>query len=308
MKARMRFLGKFNTHASERKIEMKDDLSGRLHAFSIKLKSRGSIKQQHALEGKLRVVRGRKVIIGSLLPLVIVAGWQLVSGTGFVNDQLFPPPSAIATAFYHLLQSGELFHHLEISVIRALLGFLLGGSLGLFIGMTVGMFSRVEETVDPTIQMIRTVPLLAITPLFILWFGFGELSKILLIALGSFFPLYVNTFLGVRNVDAKLFEVARVLEFSRAKQMLRLILPAAMPNVLLGLRLSISIAWMVLVVAELMGADRGIGYLIQDARSFMRTEVVFIGIILFAAVGKITDSLVRVLERRFLKWQDSFKG
>jgi sulfonate transport system permease protein len=176
------------------------------------------------------------------------------------------------------------------------------------LGSLLPMFGKFEELVDPTVQMIRTVPLLAITPLFILWFGFGETSKILLIALGSFFPLYVNTFLGVRNVDSKLFDLARVLEFKRVNQMLRLVLPAAMPNVLLGLRLSISIAWLVLVVAELMGADRGIGYLIQDARSFMRTEVVFIGIILFAAVGKLTDSLVRVLECRLLQWRDSYKG
>lgn len=252
--------------------------------------------------------KGRKLLMGSLLPLIICGSWQYVSGTGIVDAMMFPAPSSIIKEFYEMIVSGELFRHLEISVLRALLGFLLGGSLGLIFGLTVGMFSKVEEIVDPTVQMIRTVPLLAITPLFILWFGFGETSKILLIALGAFFPLYVNTFLGVRNVDSKLFDVARVLEFKKVNQMIRLVLPAAMPNVLLGLRLSISIAWLVLVVAELMGADRGIGYLIQDARSFMRTEVVFIGIILFAAVGKLTDSLVRVLERRLLKWRDSYKG
>jgi len=258
--------------------------------------------------GRAKGFKGRKLLMGSLLPLLIVALWQFASGGGLVNPQLFPAPSTILLEFYRMILSGELYHHLEISVLRALLGFLLGGSLGLLLGLAVGMFSRVEEVVDPTVQMIRTVPLLAITPLFILWFGFGEVSKILLIAMGSFFPLYVNTFLGVRNVDSKLFDVARVLEFGRVIQMLRLVLPAAMPNVLLGLRLSISVAWLVLVVAELMGADRGVGYLIQDARSFMRTEVVFIGIILFAAVGKLTDSLVRILERRLLKWQDSYKG
>ncbi|MBH5319131.1 ABC transporter permease [Paenibacillus sp. GSMTC-2017] len=287
---------------------MKYAKTERLQGFSLNRNKKTDAQQLAIRQGKISSFKGRRLIMGSLLPVVVVAGWQWVSGTGIVNAQLFPPPSAIAAEFYQMILSGELFHHLEISVLRAIFGFLLGGSLGLIVGLTVGMFRRAEEVIDPTVQMIRTVPLLAITPLFILWFGFGELSKVLLIALGAFFPLYVNTFLGVRNVDAKLFDVARVLEFSRAKQMLHLVLPAAMPNVLLGLRLSISVAWLVLVVAELMGADRGVGYLIQDARSFMRTEVVFIGILLFAVVGKLTDSLVRLLEKRLLKWQDSYKG
>ncbi|MNI51125.1 putative aliphatic sulfonates transport permease protein SsuC [compost metagenome] len=126
--------------------------------------------------------------------------------------------------------------------------------------------------------------------------------------MGAFFPMYVNTFLGVRSVDSKLFEVAKVLEFSRYKQITTLVLPSALPNVLLGLRLSLSTAWLCLVVAELMGADQGVGYLIQDARSFMRTSVVFVGIFIFAFVGKLSDSLVRLLEGRLLKWRDSYKG
>jgi len=250
----------------------------------------------------------RKAALGSLLPILVLALWQYISGRELVDPILFPAPTAIARTFYEMILSGELIDNLEISVLRAVLGFLLGGGAGLLLGLTVGMFNRAEELLDPTVQMIRTIPLLAITPLFILWFGFGETSKVLMIALGAFFPLYVNTFLGVRNVDSKLFDVARVLEFGRFQQMIRLVLPAAMPNVLLGLRLSVSFAWLVLVVAELMGSDRGVGDLIQDARSYLRTEVVFIGILLFAAVGKLTDSLVRLLERRLLKWQDSYKG
>ncbi|MNO33772.1 putative aliphatic sulfonates transport permease protein SsuC [compost metagenome] len=245
---------------------------------------------------------------GSLLPVGILMLWQGFSMLGLADPALFPAPSSIVAELYRLLLSGELIDNLEISMARALGGFLLGGAAGLALGLFVGMHQRAEEYIDPTVQMLRTIPLLAITPLFILWFGFGELSKVLLIAMGAFFPLYVNSFLGVRNVDAKLFDVAKVLEFSQSKLIRKLLLPAAMPNILLGLRLSLSISWMVLVVAELMGADRGVGYLIQDARSFMRTEVVFIGILLFAAVGKISDSLVRLLEARLLKWQDSFKG
>ncbi|MFC4779074.1 ABC transporter permease [Paenibacillus sp. GCM10023252] len=245
---------------------------------------------------------------GALLPVLVVALWQFLSSTERINPQLFPPPSYILDTFLSMLSSGELLHHLRISVVRAALGFLLGGTSGLLIGLLVGMFRRAEDYLNPSVQMLRTIPLLAITPLFILWFGFGELSKVLLISMGAFFPLYVNTFLGVRNVDLKLFDVARVLEFNPYQQVVKLILPAALPNVLLGLRLSLSIAWLCLVVAELMGADAGVGYLIQDARSFMRTEVVFLGIILFAAVGKLSDSLVRLLENRLLRWQDSYRG
>ncbi|MNB73260.1 putative aliphatic sulfonates transport permease protein SsuC [compost metagenome] len=267
-----------------------------------------SISQAATKQETVKILLTTKIWRGGLLPVGILVLWQGFSMLGWADPALFPAPSSIVAELYQLLLSGELIDNLEISMARALGGFLLGGTAGLALGLFVGMHQRAEEYIDPTVQMLRTIPLLAITPLFILWFGFGELSKVLLIAMGAFFPLYVNSFLGVRNVDAKLFDVAKVLEFSQSKLIRKLLLPAAMPNILLGLRLSLSISWMVLVVAELMGADRGVGYLIQDARSFMRTEVVFIGILLFAAVGKITDSLVRLLEARLLKWQDSFKG
>lgn len=249
-----------------------------------------------------------RALLGSLLPVAVLVLWEILSRTEFIKPLLFPPPSSIFIDFYDLLLSGELLRHLGISVIRALSGFVLGGGLGLVAGLLVGLSRRVEYTLDPTVQMMRTVPLLAITPLFILWFGFGELSKVLLISLGAFFPLYVNSFLAVRNVDAKLFDVARVLEFSRFHLLTKVVLPASMPNVLLGMRLSLSTAWLCLVVAELMGAEQGVGYLIQDARAYMKTGIVFVGILIFAVVGKLTDSLVRQLEARLLKWQDSYRG
>nr|WP_246188140.1 ABC transporter permease subunit [Paenibacillus tengchongensis] len=250
----------------------------------------------------------RLFVRGAVLPVFIVSVWQILSSTGTISTQLFSSPALILKQYWNLTLSGELPHHLRISLVRALLGFLLGGSCGLLLGLFVGMFRKFEETVNPTVQMLRTVPLLAITPLFILWFGFGELSKVLLISLGAFFPLYVNTFLGVRNVDAKLFDVARVLEFSRFSQMTRLVLPAALPNVLLGIRLSLTIAWLCLVTAELLGAEAGVGFMIQDARAFMQTDIVFVGITIFALVGKLSDSLVRFFEIRLLRWQDSYKG
>ncbi|WP_103104199.1 ABC transporter permease [Brevibacillus reuszeri] len=253
-------------------------------------------------------VKLKRLLVGSLLPVLALVLWQSAVELSFVSPLLFPAPSSIFVDFWTIITTGELTHHLQISVLRALTGFAIGGSLGLAFGLLVGFSKRSEAMLDPTIQMLRTVPLLAITPLFILWFGFGELSKILLISMGAFFPMYVNTFLGVRNVDSKLFDVARVLEFSKFHQITKLMLPAAMPNILLGLRLSLSVSWLCLVVAELMGADQGIGFMIQDARAYMRTGVVFVGIFIFAIGGKVTDSFVRLLETRLLKWQDSFKG
>ncbi|WP_150272464.1 ABC transporter permease [Paenibacillus tepidiphilus] len=252
--------------------------------------------------------RQRRWVKGSLLPAAVIALWELGSLGGGIDPLLFPAPHTIIAEFWNMITTGELQSHLKISLLRAAAGFLLGGSIGLFLGIFAGMLRPVEDYIDPTIQMLRTIPMLALTPLFILWFGFGELSKVLIISLGAFFPMYINSFQGVRSVNAKLFEVAEVLEFSRSKQITKLLIPEALPNILLGLRLSLSFAWMALVVAELMGAERGVGYLIQDARSFMQTAVVFIGVLIFAAAGKLSDSLVRLLERRLLKWQDSYKG
>ncbi|MCP8967215.1 ABC transporter permease [Ectobacillus ponti] len=248
------------------------------------------------------------ILRGLALPVLIVLVWQAGCTLLQVSPTVLPAPLQILQTLQDLLQSGELINHLAVSVTRALTGFLLGAGPGLLLGMLIGLSRRTEQFMDPTLQMLRTVPHLALAPLFILWFGLGELSKVLLIALGAFFPLYVNTFLGIRGVDQKLFDVARILEFSRRKQATKLILPAALPNILLGIRLSLGAAWLGLVVSELMGASEGIGYLIMDARQFSRTEVVFIGILIFAIGGKAADSFVRILESRLLRWRDSYQG
>lgn len=245
---------------------------------------------------------------GFVVPIIILALWQYAGSAGLISETVLPTPLAILTAFYELAVSGELSDNMQISIARAAGGFLLGGGLGLLFGILVGFSKKTESYLDPTLQMLRTVPHLAVTPLFILWFGFDEISKVLLIALGAFFPIYINTFLGIRGVDAKLFDVAHVLEFSWHRQITRLILPAALPNILLGVRLSLGIAWLGLVVAELMGSSAGVGYMIMDARQFSQTEKVFVGIIIFAVVGKLTDSFVRLLERKLLKWRSSFQG
>ncbi|MCU5380404.1 ABC transporter permease [Bacillus cereus] len=257
---------------------------------------------------KVRKTNVRVLVRAITIPIVVLIIWQLAGVFDLISKTVLPTPLDIFLAFQELIKTGELFGHLSISVFRAATGFFIGGSLGIILGTIVGFSTRSEQYLDPSVQMLRTVPHLAVAPLFVLWFGFGETSKVLLIADGAFFPLYVNAFLGIRGVDSKLFDVARVLEFSKRKLITKLILPAALPNLLLGARLSLGVAWVSLVVAELMGSTEGIGYMIMDARQFSNTDIVFVGIIIFAFVGKFSDSLVRLLEVKFLRWRDNFKG
>ncbi|AIM31590.1 aliphatic sulfonates transport permease protein ssuC [Bacillus thuringiensis serovar kurstaki str. YBT-1520] len=257
---------------------------------------------------KVRKLNVKVLVRAITIPVIILIIWQLAGVFGLVSKTVLPTPLDIFLAFQELIKTGELFGHLSISVFRAAAGFFIGWGLGIILGTIVGFSTRSEQYLDPSVQMLRTVPHLAVAPLFVLWFGFGETSKVLLIADGAFFPLYVNAFLGIRGVDSKLFDVARVLEFSKRKLITKLILPAALPNLLLGARLSLGVAWVSLVVAELMGSTEGIGYMIMDARQFSNTDIVFVGIIIFAFVGKFSDSLVRLLEVKFLRWRDNFKG
>ncbi|ASA24222.1 ABC transporter permease [Paenibacillus donghaensis] len=251
---------------------------------------------------------GKVAALGLLLPGSVVILWQLLSHYGMISEMLFPSPLTIAQSFITLSASGDLWDNFSISAGRVFAGFLLGGGLGLFLGLLTGLFRRSERLLDPSLQMIRMVPSLAVVPLFILWFGIGEESKILLIAKGAFFPLYINTFMGIRGVDNKLFEVARVLGFSRLKQVLRLVLPAALPNIILGVRLSLGLSWLGLVVAELIASTSGIGYMMSDARQFADTPVVFVGIMVFAVAGLASDSIIRLGEQRLLRWQDQYQG
>lgn len=246
--------------------------------------------------------------IGALIPVVTVVLWQLAGSTGMISREFLPTPMSIARAFADLAVTGELTHHLGVSMGRAGIGFLIGGIFGFVFGVLTGLFRKAEYVLDPSIQVLRLVPHLAIAPLIILWFGFGEMSKVVIIMSGSFFPLYINTFMGIRNVDNKLFEVSRVLGFSPYQNLRRLILPAALPGILLGLRLSLAVAWIGLVVAELIGSQSGVGFLINEAKQNSNTEVVFVGIIIFAIVGKLIDSCFRIIERRFLFWRDSYQG
>jgi len=252
--------------------------------------------------------RGNDVIVGAMIPLMILLLWQLAGAFGWISVFFLPTPSMIAAHTQELLLSGDLFSHLSISVQRALLGFVIGGGIGFLCGLLVGFSRTAEHVLDPTFQMLRMIPHLALAPLIILWFGFGETSKIFIIANGAFFPMYINTFMGLRSVDNRLFDVAKVLEFNRFKLITGLIVPAASPQIMLGLRTSLAVSWLGLVVAELIGSQAGIGFIINLGKQTSVTELIFIGVIIFAIVGKLFDSFVRLLEKKWLNWRDSYLG
>ncbi len=236
-------------------------------------------------------------------PLVLVALWQAASMAGLIGPRTLAAPSTILVTAWGLLATGELEHHLLVSLARVLVGLAIGVSLGATFAVIAGLSRRGEEIVDAPLQMLRTLPFLALVPLFILWFGIGETPKIALVALGSAFPIYLTLFAGIRGVDPKLAEAGKVFGLDRRGLIWNVILPGALPSALVGLRYALGTAWLSLVVAEQINADAGIGYLINDARDFLRTDIIVVGLLVYALLGLGADILVRAVERRALAWR-----
>jgi sulfonate transport system permease protein len=252
----------------------------------------------------LRELRLRRV----LGPLFILAAWQLASSYQLVSPRVLAAPSVVLATGLELLKDGELQHHLWVSLGRVTHGLSLGVGAGLTLALLAGLFRLGEDLLDPLLQMLRTLPILALVPLFILWFGIGETPKIALVALGTLFPIYLNTYAAIRGIDNKLFEAARVLDLNRAQLIWHVILPGALPGALVGLRYSMGIAWLILVISEQINATAGIGYLMTNAREFLRTDIIVVGLVVYSLLGLSTDALVRLLERRVLVWRATFAG
>ncbi|WP_118135443.1 ABC transporter permease subunit [Oceanicella sp. SM1341] len=246
--------------------------------------------------------------IGWLLPVALLLLWELLSATGGIRANVLPAPSAILAAFWRLLLSGDLAGHVAASTQRALLGFAIGGAIGFSLGLVNGLSRLARDVTDTTLQMVRNVPHLALIPLVILWFGIGEEAKIFLVALGVFFPIYVNTLLGVQGVDPQLVEMGRIYGMRRATLYRRVVLPGALPAIFTGLRYALGIMWLTLIVAETISASEGLGYMAMQAREFLQIDVVVLSILIYALLGKLADSLARLLERRTLQWHPSFRG
>jgi len=238
-------------------------------------------------------------------PLGILAVWQAGSMAGLIPARVIASPASIVATAWGLVVSGELVPDLLVSLARALAGLAIGVGLGIVFALIAGLSRNGEDTIDPPMQMLRAVPLLGLTPLLILWFGISEVPKITLIALASFFPVYITLFAGIRGVDRKLIEAAQVFGLDRWAVIREVILPGSLPSVLVGIRQSLGIAWLSLVVAEQINADHGIGYLIMNARDFLRTDVIVVGLAVYALLGLATDAIVRALERRSLRWRPS---
>jgi sulfonate transport system permease protein len=237
-----------------------------------------------------------------VVPALIILGWQAAAEVGLLRPQVLPAPTAVVSAAWGLLISGELWTHVSVSAWRAFVGFTIGGGIGFVLGMANGL-SRLSETLlDSTLQMVRNIPHLALIPLVILWFGIDEAAKLFLVALGVFFPIYVNTLHGVRSIDPQLMEMGRAYGLSERQLFLRVVLPGALPSIFVGLRYGLGIMWLTLIVAETIAASSGIGYMAMNAREFMLVDVVVFAILVYAALGKLADSIARLLERICLSW------
>jgi sulfonate transport system permease protein len=236
-------------------------------------------------------------------PLVLVLLWQAGSMAGLIPARTLAAPTTILATAWGLLASGELERNLLVSVGRVAFGLAIGVTLGTVLAVVAGLSRRGEDLVDAPMQMLRTLPFLALVPLFILWFGIGETPKIALVALGTTFPIYLNLFAGIRGVDPKLVEAGRVFGLDQRGLVRHVILPGALPSALVGLRYALGVGWLSLVIAEQINADAGIGFMISDARDFLRTDVIVVGLLVYALLGLLADGLVRALERRALAWR-----
>lgn len=221
-------------------------------------------------------------------------------------ERILPSPEGVVEAFWSLSVSGELWQHLAISSWRAVIGFSIGGSIGLVLGLISGLSRWGERLLDTSIQMLRNVPHLALIPLVILWFGIDESAKIFLVALGTLFPIYINTWHGIRNIDRGLVEMARSYGLSGFSLFLHVILPGALPSIMVGVRFALGLMWLTLIVAETISANSGIGYLAMNAREFLQTDVVVVAIILYALLGKLADVSAQWLERSWLRWNPAY--
>lgn len=247
-------------------------------------------------------------VLTALVPLGLLAGWQVASMTGALPARILPAPTAVFDAALELSASGALWENLAVSAARAMTGLLIGGGIGFVLGLVSGLSRLGERLLDPTLQMVRNVPHLALIPLVIIWFGVEEEARIFLVALGVFFPIYLNTHHGVRTVDPQLIEMARIYGMRGLRLFSRVILPGALPSILVGLRFALGVMWLTLIVAETIAASSGIGHMAMAAREFMRTDVIMLSILIYAALGKLADSATRFLERRWLSWNAAYAG
>lgn len=241
-------------------------------------------------------------------PLAILLCWQLASTLGVISAQKVPSPRTVWDTAVHLVTTnsaayGTLQGAMVASLQRMAIGFSVGAAVAVVLAVVAGLSRMGESIVDPPMQMLRTLPLFGLVPVFIVWFGIGQLPKVILIALAASIPLYINTFAGIRSVDAKLAELSLVLRLNRWEQLRYVVFPGALPQALVGLRQSLGVAWLALVVAEQLNVSNGLGFMINQATQFLQNDVIFVALIVYTILGLLTDALVRLVERRALAWR-----
>ncbi|MEU0388658.1 ABC transporter permease [Streptomyces chartreusis] len=254
---------------------------------------------------RTRVPRWLRRTTGPVLLLVL---WQLLSATGALQPEVLASPGRIAQVAGDMVADGSLPAAMGTSLQRVAAGLLLGLVVGTGLALLSGLFRIGEDLVDASVQMLRTVPFVGLIPLFIIWFGIGEAPKVAIITLGVTFPLYLNVYAGIRGVDAQLIEAGESLGLSRWGLVRHVVLPGALPNAMTGLRYSLGIAWLALVFAEQVNADSGIGFLMVQARDFLRTDVIVVCLVVYAFLGLLADFIVRSLEKVLLQWRPTFTG
>jgi sulfonate transport system permease protein len=245
-------------------------------------------------------------VLGLLVPLAVAGLWEFAAQLGWIQVRLLPPPSRVAETLAELWRTGDLPHHIAATLWRVAAGFALGLVLATALGALTGFSTRARQILDPTMQALRAIPSIAWVPLFILWFGIFEASKVALIATGAFFPVYLSLMTGIHAVDRKLVEVGRVYQLGPLALIRRILVPAALPAWLTGVRGGLGLAWMFVIASELMGASEGLGYLLLDGQMVGNAAQILGALVLFAILGKLTDSLVVLLTRRMVRWQDGF--
>lgn len=262
------------------------------------------IKRRSRRQNSLFQIRWTR---GLYLPIVLLIGWEILSHLRIFPPNLLPAPSIVVGTIRELALSGELFGHIGITLYRVALGFIIGSAIATVLGSLTGYSPLMQDLLDPLLQSLRNIPSLAWVPLFILWMGIYETSKISLIAVGVFFPVYLNLMSGIQGVDRKLVEVGKVYRFKGWKLIRRVFFPATLPAYIVGLRSGLGLGWMFVVAAEIMGSSQGLGFLLVDGQTTGRPTIILASIILFAILGKLTDTGLAVLGKHLLHWQDSYK-